>query len=94
MNLGSPATTPVSDGKRWHCSLDSSAHFSTCSALLGQCNSGDLQLQDGNNTFEGRVEYCIDGLWTTICDLTWGVPEATVVCRQLGLSTDCKHHLP
>ena len=52
------------------------------------CADGDIRLQDGNNTMEGRVEVCYDGVWGTVCSDFWTAPEATVVCRQLGLSTE------
>ncbi len=33
---------------------------------------------------EGRVEVCFDNHWGTICDDQFEVPEAIVICRQLG----------
>ncbi|EFJ44987.1 hypothetical protein VOLCADRAFT_33421, partial [Volvox carteri f. nagariensis] len=32
----------------------------------------------------GRVEFCYNGLWGTICQDAWAPPEARVVCRSLG----------
>ena len=39
----------------------------------------------GASEREGNVEICVNNLWGTICDSSWGSPEAKVVCKQLGL---------
>ena len=46
--------------------------------------NGDIRLRDGPNEYEGRVEIFWRHQWGTICDDSWSIEDANVVCEQLG----------
>ena len=48
------------------------------------CTDGEIQLTDGSNALEGRVEICFNRAWGTVCDTGFGDHEAEVICTQLS----------
>ena len=48
---------------------------------------GAVRLVDGTVPHQGRVEFCKNGRWSTICNswyYRWNDNDAAVVCHQLG----------
>ena len=56
--------------------------------ILADCQSGDVRLQDGTDPSNGRVEVCWNGMWATLCSHEFDENDASIVCKQLGYTSE------
>ncbi|KAI4529046.1 hypothetical protein MG293_020898 [Ovis ammon polii] len=75
------------DTSLWQCPSDP-WNYTSCSpkeeAYISCEDSRQLRLVDGAGPCAGRVEILDQGSWGTICENSWDLDDACVVCRQLG----------
>ena len=52
--------------------------------FLAICKPGDIRLSGSKYSSQGRVDVCVNGTWGTVCEKSFDINVANVVCRQLG----------
>lgn len=50
------------------------------------CSAGLIRLTDGPDSYQGRLEVCLNGVWGTVCRDSFDGSDAMVACKQLGFS--------
>jgi len=67
-------------------SLGSAIDGGSCDVSALQYRLGPTTADDDGGISEGRLEVYYKSRWQTVCDQTFGTPEARVVCVSIGFT--------
>ena len=54
--------------------------------IIERCSDREIRLSGSSSKTAGRVEVCVESVWTSLCDQSWDLSDAMVACRHLGYS--------